>query len=262
VIADIFITTKNRALLLAQSLESLFECTSKDEVRITLVRDGDYAVTRTVADEFAGKIDYVLTSYENEGLGPGINMALAHIDAINRWWGHPTHGDPTKVAPFVVYCQDDLLYTPGWLEKLIRYFSAYERLEKIGFASGLECVEHSKKKTLPGGLLTKDWIRAANMFARREYWMSMFPIPRFDPETRSVRAKPNDGIGSGVDWWFIRNHENSVCRTGRTCLVIPGLVKHLGYKESTWLKRELPESASDIEAIEGLDRETESGLRR
>ena len=79
----------------------------------------------------------------------------------------------------------------------------------------------------------------------------MYPIHPFDPETGRKRAKPNDGMGSGVDWWFIRNHDNSVCKTGKTCLVLPGLVKHLGYNQSTWLQngREMPESTEDKEAL-------------
>lgn len=79
----------------------------------------------------------------------------------------------------------------------------------------------------------------------------MYPIPRLDPETGRVRANPHLGIGSGVDWHFVRNHENSICRTGRTCLVIPGLLQHAGYKESTWLQRELPESEEDKRTIDG-----------
>jgi len=83
------------------------------------------------------------------------------------------------------------------------------------------------------------------MLARHDYWMSMWPISRIDPETGRERGKPNDGMGSSVDWWFIRNHPKSVCRSGRTNLVIPGLLQHVGYRESTWLKRELPESEID-----------------
>jgi hypothetical protein len=94
-------------------------------------------------------------------------------------------------------------------------------------------------------MILKDWIRAANIFGRHDYWMSMYPISRIDPETGRERAKPNDGMGSGVDWWFIRNHPNSVCKTGRTNLVIPGLLQHMGYDKSTWLQRELPESDAD-----------------
>ena len=93
------------------------------------------------------------------------------------------------------------------------------------------------------------------MVARREYWQSLMPIPRFDPETGRIRAKPNDGMGSGVDWHLIRNHENSVCKTGRTCLVMPGLLRHVGYDKSTWLNREMPESKLDKDIIKAFEGE-------
>lgn len=103
-------------------------------------------------------------------------------------------------------------------------------------------------------MVTKDWIRATCMLARHDYWMSMWPISRIDPETGRERGKPDNGMGSSVDWWFIRNHPNSVTKTGRTNLVIPGLLQHTGYKDSTWLKRELPESESDKRIIDGRDK--------
>lgn len=84
-----------------------------------------------------------------------------------------------------------------------------------------------------------------NVLGRREYWQSLMPIPRLDPETGKIRAKPNGGMGSSVDWWLIRNHENSICKTGKTCLVVPGLVRHIGFHNSTWLDRDLPESDAD-----------------
>ena len=250
-IADIFITHKpGREELALRSISSFFNCTDKKSVRTHLIVDGPCP---DIIHEQESSFDHVLIhNKETLGLGPSINQALAHIQSLNEYFEHPTHGDKSQVAPFIVYCQDDLLYTAGWLEKLIKNFLVFEKPFKIGFASGLECVEHTTKKDLGNGLLLKDWIRAANMVARREYWMSMFPIPRFDPETRQVRAKPNDGMGSGVDWHFIRNHTNSVCRTGKTCLVIPGLLQHAGFKESTWLKRELPESESDKKVIENV----------
>lgn len=197
----------------------------------------------------AWSADYVISSRDNEGLGPTINRAVAHIKSINDWYSHPTHGDPSKVAPLIVMCQDDLLYSKDWLPILASRFFAYEKSKKLGFASGVECVEHPVREVVGKDLVTKDWIRAAQMLGRREYWESLLPIPRLDPETGRVRAKPNDGMGSGVDWWLIRNHENSVCRTGRTCLVVPGLVVHAGYDKSTWLKRDLPESDSDKEKM-------------
>lgn len=250
-IADIFVTVKNRGGLAQVSLRSLFENTNKEHYRLTVVRDGNFLNTRFLLEEQGciDNIDYVITNKENEGLGPSINRALCHIDATNKYYEDPKAGDKQSVAPFICYCQDDLIYTPGWLEKLSKMFLLLENQHKLGFASGLECVEHQKKKDLPNGMMLKNWIRAAQMFGRREYWMSMWPIPRFDPETGRVRAKPNDGIGSGVDWHFIRNHQNSVDKTGRTCLVIPGLVQHIGYNNSTWLNRNLPESDADLAKI-------------
>lgn len=255
---DIFVTVKDRYELATRSLSSLFECTDRSDCRLTICVDGRVSAGHDIPNEFfnhLNRADYVLSSTQNEGLGPTINRALAHIDSIDRWYEHPIAGDPSQVSDLICMCQDDLLYTPGWLPKLSRRFYQLENAMKLGFATGLECVEHKVKSTtiFDDGTMLKDWIRAAQMMARRSYWMSMWPIPRLDPETNRVRAKPNDGMGSGVDWWFIRNHENSVCRTGRTNLVIPGLIKHLGYRESTWLKRELPESLEDKNAIQRDD---------
>jgi hypothetical protein len=251
-IADIFVTikpTEERRALTMRSLRSLFDNTQPEQYRLTICIDG---AAPKWSDFYSGA-DYVLGSHENEGLGPTINRAIAHIKTVNDWYSHPTHGDPNKVAPYIVMCQDDLLYTKDWLSILASRFRAYGMQHRLGFASGVEGIEHVETRRgypkLADGIVLQDWIRAAQMLGTREYWESLMPIPRLDPETGRIRAKPNDGMGSGVDWWLIRNHENSVCRTGRTCLVMPGLCQHAGYDKSTWLQRELPESDSDKEKM-------------
>jgi hypothetical protein len=244
-IADIFVTSKNRPELLAATLHTLRENTDRKDYRLTVIQDGISHRCLNAIDEVEDMVDHLLIQRENLGLGPSINQALAHINALNEWYAHPTHGDKEQVAPFTCYLQDDILVTKGWLPKMTKFFMLFEKQYKLGFASGVECVEHVVRKDLGNGMLLKDWIRAANMFARREYWMSMYPIPRLDWETSRVRAKPNDGMGSGVDWWFIRNHANSICKSGRTNLVFPGMMVHAGYDKSTWLQRELPESEAD-----------------
>jgi len=253
VIVDIFITAKNRAGLLKNTLNSLKRSTDRSLFRLTVVQDGDYTATARVIDEFVvnGLVDHYLLHKETQGLGPSINQALAHIDVLNKYLLYDQKLQTgSKDVPFVCYVQDDVIFTPGWLDKLAKMFMLYEKQYKLGFASGVECIEHPVKKDLGNGIILKDWIRATCMFARREYWMSMFPITRFDPETGRERGMPNDGMGSSVDWWFIRDHQNSVCKTNRTCLVIPGLIVHAGYNDSTWLKRELPESQSDKDFID------------
>lgn len=247
-LVDIFVTTvggtRRRPGQLMRSLRSLQENTQRELYRLTVVVDGESAELAALAWERGA--DYVLSSRENEGLGPSINRALSHIDATNEYLSSGTHFMLDRGSTrYVCYCQDDLQYSPGWLERLAKMHVLHERTHRVMFSSGLECVEHPVKKDLGNGLVLKDYIRAAQMFATREVWMSMFPIPRFDPETRRERAKPNDGVGSGVDWHFIRNHKNSVVASGGSCLVIPGLVQHAGYAESTWLARELPESPED-----------------
>lgn len=242
-IADVFITTKGRDNLLRRSLKSFMENTEHGTYRLTIV--DDTGGERRAQRPYFYEADHTIIHRENMGLGPSINQALAHIDSLNRWYEDPQAGDYSKVAAFICYCQDDVIYTKNWLPTLATRFLALEHQFKLAFASGIESIEHPVEKDLGNGMLIKKWIRATNMFARRSTWMSMFPIPSFDPETGRVRAKPNDGIGSGVDWWFIRNHEKSVVKSGRNCLVMPGLLQHAGYAESTWLKRELPESESD-----------------
>lgn len=264
-IADIFVTVKptiDRLELTKRSIRSLVENTDPSQYRLTVCLDGhipdvniDSAPGVRSAHRYLSSInleaEYVLQSYENEGLGPTINRAVSHIKSINDWYSDPKAGDPSKVAPYLCMCQDDLLYSKDWLTILTSRFIAYGRQHQLGFASGVECIEHKVKKDIGGGMILKDWIRASQMLSTRQYWERLMPIPRFDPETGRTRAKPNDGMGSGVDWWLIRNHENSVCRTGRTNLVMPGLVVHAGYDKSTWLERDLPESDSDKEKVNG-----------
>ena len=260
-LADIFMTFKDRDDLFERSFQSFVKNTPRELYRLTIVCDG-HGLPDFINRNFASLhndltcIDHVLIHRENLGLGPSINQALTHIDSLNRYYSDPRVGDPQKVSEFVCYCQDDLLYTKDWLQTLAKFFMMFENSKNLGFASGVECVEHEVREELGDfhgrKVVTKDWIRAAQMFARRDYWMSMWPIPAFDPETGRLRAKPHDGMGSGVDWWFIRNHENSVCKSGKTCLVLPGLVKHLGYDQSTWLDREMPESDLDKEYCQSL----------
>jgi hypothetical protein len=204
--------------------------------RVTLVIDGPDA------EPWRG-VHRLITHSENMGLGPSINEAMAIVQAENRW--HEERGEDDRVAPLVCYLQDDVQYSPGWLERLVKTFLQFESPLRLAFATGVECPEHPVRQRVRDDVWTKDWIRMTCMLARREYFASMFPIPGMDVETGRKRARPHDGVGSSCDWWLIRNHLNSPCRTGRTNLVLPGLLTHIGYRDSTWLARELPESDAD-----------------
>jgi glycosyltransferase involved in cell wall biosynthesis len=235
-------TTKNRQGLLKLTLESLKKSTSKNQYRLTVICDGDYSVTNHVLNDFTDIVDHILISRENLGLGPSINQGLTYVDSLKRW--------DSSIDQLTCYIQDDVIFKQGWLEKLSGKFLQLQVPLNLGFASGHSAIEHkqdprAETHELAQGMYTNKYIRATCMLAMHNYWMSMWPIPKIDPETNQVRGRPNDGLGSGVDWHFVRVHQNSVCKTGKTNLIIPGLVLHNGFKESTWLKRELPESDSD-----------------
>ena len=230
---DLFITTYKREEVFRKSFESLLDNTRRDLFRLTVVCDG----STKIADDLMSHIDYLLYTKENEGLAPSVNKALANIKVVNDYFDN-------NQSSFICYCQDDVVYESGWLEKLIKVYSLFGKKYNVGFVSGHNAPEHHKTGEIQFGkdtLLLKPWIRATNMFATREYFLSMFPIPRIDPETGKERGKPNNGLGSGVDWFLIRNHPDSVCRAGKINIVYPGLVKHFGYNKSTWLNRDLPE---------------------
>src|SRR5258708_4802534 len=153
-LVDIFITTKSRPQLLRKSLQSLSDCTQKHLYRLTVVWDGHDgqmdSQTWNVLREFDAIIDHTLIHSENLGLGPSINQALIHIDTLNRWYSEfPFHTAAAvdNCTEFICYCQDDLLYSPGWLERLFKMFMFHEKIHKLGFASGVECVEHEVKAT-------------------------------------------------------------------------------------------------------------------
>ena len=105
---DLFMTTKDRPHLLRSSLRSLESCTERGSYRLTIINDGDYRGrdhdANLVEEEFSNIIDHVLINKKNSGLGPSINMALAHIDTLKRW--------DTSPNPFTCYIQDDILFSP------------------------------------------------------------------------------------------------------------------------------------------------------
>lgn len=243
---DLIVTTTDRPELLRQMLDSLCKTTPKDQYRLTIVVDGFDADTVTLFNGYGDLIDQTIISERNEGLGPSLNKAIALVGALKSW--------DDGAVPLTCYVQDDVVFARDWLATLTGKFLQLERPLGLAFASGHSAVEHyddprAQRKDLGGGMYVSKYIRATCMLARHETWRSMIPIPRVDPETGRERGRPHNGMGSGVDWHFVRVHDNSVVRTNRTNLVIPGLVVHAGYDKSTWLNRELPESEADKAAI-------------
>lgn len=227
-------------------LASLHSTTPRDQYRLTVLVDGTDDDSVEMLQKNPDLVDHIVVSQRNEGLGPSLNKAVAFVGALKSW--------DDGAVPLTCYVQDDVLFAKDWLATLTGKFLQLERPLGLAFASGHNAVEHyddprADRRDLGGGMYTSRYIRATNMLARHETWRSMLPIPRVDPETGRERGRPHNGMGSGVDWHFVRVHDNSVVRTNRTNLIVPGLVIHAGFDKSTWLDRELPESEADKAAV-------------
>jgi GT2 family glycosyltransferase len=131
---DIFVTTTtHRPEMTNKSLSSLFENTDKSLYRLTVVVDGVQDQKDIPSKCFDA--DYLLVNKQNIGLGPSVNHALAHIVTLNNYFDN-------KKSRFVNYVQDDVEYTKGWLEKLVKVYDLFSRTQKLGFVSGHNAPEH------------------------------------------------------------------------------------------------------------------------
>lgn len=241
---DLIVTAKDRPKLLSEMLSSLKKTTPREQYRLTVLVDGPNYGLDDLLQRYFDTVDYKIVSSRNEGLGPALNKLIPFVGGLKSW----------EPAPLTCYVQDDVVFADGWLERLVTKYVQLSGPLKLAFATGHHAVEHyddprAQRTNLGPGMYTSRYIRATCMMAYHEVWSSMLPIPSVDLETGLQRGKPDNGLGSGVDWHFLRVHPGSVTKTGRTNLVIPGLVVHAGYKDSTWLKRELPESTDDMDRL-------------
>lgn len=227
------VTTYNRLHHLNQSLESLMKHTnSYDELVIADDNSTD------------GTQDYLhdLCQYH---IGPQISISLSDknvgvCESINRIlkYYHDKYGDGEDI--FLAKMEDDMSYTPGWLDKCLELFELYKNLP-VGFVGGYVAPEHPTIERIhhPDGTLLylRTEMRGNCMIGRLKYWYSMYPIPENIPGKSYRRGKPDNGHGSHNDWHFLRDHELSVEKTGKICILYPNLLKHEGAEQSTWGNR-------------------------
>ena len=202
--------------------------------------------------------EYILIIQPNQGIACAINAGWYHAEMLNKFYGD------TK---YFCYIQDDTVITKkGWLDILIKSYEEYEYgneeedsgEEDIGFFSGHDAPEHKSTHgcgwteiTKDRGIKFKKFLRATNLIGTTEFWRSMMPIPRNNPrgDPRGFPTPGKDGKrgrGSNIDVWLTGGNSAGFCDSdagpncchnqGKICMVIPGLVKHVGNKakDSTW----------------------------
>jgi len=209
----ILVTTFNRPSALERSLPQI----ARLGAPVLVVDDG--SVTRWTRElEKCAIADYLYVP-RNRGLAAAMNIGLSYwlADKDVRW---------------ISYFQDDVDVHPKMLEILSR-FQKYSQV-----LTGHDAGEHrAHKESVVDGVSIKDkWaIRATHVHASASFWRDMMPIP-----TRELGAPKRQGLGRGlgsdVDWWFVRDSPKSSQKTNRPVLCVPGLVRSFLYKaeDSCW----------------------------
>jgi glycosyltransferase involved in cell wall biosynthesis len=239
----ILITTKDRLKFLNNCLESIKRTTP--ESRIFIVSDGSNSDTIeyiTNSDNIEG---YVINK-TNIGIAPSIEIGLHLINNYHRF--RYNEGLEKDQDPWISYVQDDVEFIQNeWDKKLWgAYLQCYNAppigFTGIGFVTGHVAPEHSNsiRQTFDIGYEFRDHIRATHMMAPLSFWLEQLPIT-VNGELDRPRGHPGNGIGSDIDWYFLRDHDKSVLKRGMTNLVVPGILKHIGADNSTWQKNILPE---------------------
>lgn len=235
----IIISTYNRKELLTRSLNSLFNSFDKIKPSITIWDDGstDGTYEYLTSLEAKGLIcrqPHSEHKGENRGLRAVLNSLLDLAMVIK--------------TDYICYCQDDIEYEKGWLDKCVekweenhkfpKSFKGY-KFVKFGFITGHDAPEHPVKAKIGDKYYLKDTCRATHLFASTERWKEFGEIPDLTPGI----AAPKPGHGSLVDWWLMGHpegkfpeSENSLKKRGEKVLCIPGLIKHIATEpdKSTW----------------------------
>ena len=222
----IIISTYQRKELLKRSLESLFN--SFDKItphNIIVLDDGSDDGTDSPTQETCKQENLTwIRSNENRGLRRTLHQLLDHVYSYLN-------------VDYICYCQDDIEYQKGWLDKCVARWEFFQG--DYGFITGHDAPEHPVKRNLENGDLEKDTCRATHLFASTERWKEFGEIPDLTPGI----AAPKPGHGSLVDWWLIGHPDgvfpeskSSLKNKGEKVLCIPGLIKHMAKEptESTW----------------------------
>jgi len=247
-------TTPERNNFSRDLFYSLFENTTVP-FRLIIIIDGYVEKMEFCRDRLAElwETSYFIHFPNRQGIACAINAGWFHAEMLNKFYGD---------AKYFCYIQDDTIVTKkGWLDILIKSYEEYEdgdNEEDIGFFSGHDAPEHKSTHgcgwteiSKDRGIKFKKFIRATNLIGTTEFWRSMMPIPKDNPrgDPRGFPTPGKDGKkgrGSNIDVWLTGGNSAGFCGSdagpncchnqGKVCMVIPGLVKHVGNsaKDSTW----------------------------
>jgi len=210
------ITTYNRPWALARTLPQLTNLGCP----IVVVDDGSDSKFdveyNKIRDQFAGANIQWINLPGNRGVPCAINTGVSYFLA-----------DPS--IDWISYFQDDVDVHPEIFKHLAKVQDRVER----PLLTGRYPPEHPiVAETDINGihLLLCHSTSAQHLHAHRDYWTAVMPLPSFEV------GLPKPHKISTCDWWIGSWAANSVCKTGRKIVCVPGLVSTFAIKpeDSTW----------------------------
>lgn len=236
----VLITSYNRLGLLNRCIESIKE--TEPASPIFVVDDGSDQDTKDYLND--ADLEMVISSKRNNGISPSVEIGIMAIDA---WWRFKSAEENLGDSRLIVsYVQDDVIFTKkGWVQFCVDKYGEVDKKYSdvsIGFITGHEAPEHAGSERIKcevPGCKFRDHIRATHMMNELHRWKMHFPVTTTG-ESGVLRGHPGNGRGSDFDWWVLRG-KKGIYGDVFTNLVIPGILEHIGYNQSTWQPNELEE---------------------
>jgi hypothetical protein len=232
-----------RKAIARRSLASFFENTDLSRVRTLAIFDGGEDFSR----EFP--FDQVLRQKDSQGVALSLNTALALIRARDNYYVKPGRNPRASArTEFISYHQDDLVYSPGWLDKCL---GAFRKYPQACFVTGWKN-DHSDHPAArqDGEYMIKLTLSGQHLMATRDYWFSLEPMTMFygwnagclpyephrgGPENPfEERGNPGpDRKASRFDWYLMIDNPRSPVLSGRFNVALD-VITNVGKENSTW----------------------------
>ena len=207
-VVNIVMLVKDRPKLTEQSIQTLYRNTSKELYNLTLVDDESYKEYGQIYAA-SGSNTVVLRIDNSKGItGQARNLGVYWAE---KYWGR---GD------WLYLSDNDVYFTPGWLERLVKTFEAYDEdgFKLFGgwnhpFLQPTYC-----GKNINFNIASHDAITGASQLMRWSTWDKYGPL-----DSHAI------GVSMGEDWKFC---QDIIKDGGRVGSIYPRVVFNCGITNS------------------------------
>jgi glycosyltransferase involved in cell wall biosynthesis len=242
---DVIVTTRNRKEMLERTVESFEAMNRKIPYRMFIVDDASDDGTPEYLGRLNGRVCFTVFSKIRGGVVFGFNLLWNMVEYHDMF--HEEY-------PYLCYLQDDAeSMEEEWILTAIRAYEEFGGAHNVGFFSGYDAPEHPAQARIrwrDREVAIKLSQGATNLIAEKRFWRSIGYVPRNNPDG-TPRGFPDRLKGSHIDLYltgcmsgskFVPGAASpmSSYKQGKTVLVVPGCLKHLGQEntKSTWRQAE------------------------